>query len=314
MTLQHLRWQIGVCVLVGITAVSSYGQIPGASNLLPNPVSGLPGADRVVGQVQKKVEAKLLAETVDQVGILIFRIELKMASISQNLDDTQLVQRVSNRIVEAAKRSKYGDVAKALQWETKLIESDDVNAFAVPGGKIGVDTALLRFIRDRDYFDKELAAKEEDLLAAALAHEVVHALARHAAEAIQREAPKVLELAARGKQLSEQGLDPKTTAALMGAVGIVHGVAVTIPFVRTQESEADQVGLQLMAQAGYDPQVAISFWQKHQGLAKGKKALQFLSLHPSDEARIAQMKSWLPEALKQYKHAREDRPSTRARG
>lgn len=202
-----------------------------------------------------------------------YKKTLKESKLSQDQASIALVQRVGRRIATAADRPDY-------KWEFTLIENKTPNAFALPGGKVAVYTGILPITQD------------ETGLAVVLGHEVAHALAHHGAE---RMSTGVLtEIGAVGVA-AVLGGDPQTAKAVETAFGI----GVTLPFSRSHESEADHIGLYLMAEAGYDPRNAVDFWTRMEQAAKGKPP-EFLSTHPSDEHRIRQIEAWLPEVLPLY--------------
>jgi predicted Zn-dependent protease len=208
----------------------------------------------------------------------------------------EVVERVAIDIVAAAMRSKYAETALSFDWQIAVFGDDKTrNAFALPGGKIGVFTGIYP------------VAKNEAGLAAILGHEVVHALARHCAERLSQ--GMVQELGARAADAGLQivGLGPILSPAAAGALGIGLQVGVLMPYSRTHESEADYVGLLLAAQAGYDPREAAHVWERMEQLEKGNQPIELLSTHPSHGTRIKQLQAWLPEALALY-HPRTDQP------
>ena len=192
-----------------------------------------------------------------------------------------LVRRVGIRIARAANRPDF-------QWEFHVIDKPKVaNAFCLPGGKIFVYTGIFKY------------AETEAELATVIAHEVGHALARHGAERLSMSL-----LAKMGEQAALMALNiqtPEATQAFDAAYGIAANLGVLLPYSRTQEYEADHIGLILMALAGYDPHAALSFWGKMAQESKGKHALEFLSTHPLDKNRIARIKALIPEAMKYYR-------------
>jgi metalloendopeptidase OMA1, mitochondrial len=187
--------------------------------------------------------------------------------------------------------------APHYDWEFRVINKNVPNAFCLPGGKIGVNTGLLTIVQS----DAELAA--------VLGHEVAHALARHSAERLSDERAATVALTAATIGLAVLGARSGTTspgtsaaisvAALAAGAGVNYGILM--PMSRKQESEADHIGLVLMAMAGYDPHAAITLWERLASLSKGQKGPQWLSTHPADDARIADIKSWVPEAMKYYR-------------
>jgi predicted Zn-dependent protease len=151
------------------------------------------------------------------------------------------------------------------------------------------------------------AGKEAEL-AVVIGHEIVHALARHAADRVSKELRQELALAYTGKQLADDGLNPAAAAAVMVAMGVAREGAVMQPFTRQHESEADHEGLLLAARAGFDPQVAPSFWQSLQDMEpqKNKKpdaVAAIFASHPATDVRIEQIRGWMPEAMALHRQA-----------
>jgi len=177
------------------------------------------------------------------------------------------------------------------QWEFVLFEDpDNVNAFALPGGKVGIYTGILPI------------TKNGAGLATVIAHEIAHVTARHGAERISHGILVDVGGLVLSSALWNRGQDMHDM--VMQAYGLGTQVGIALPYSRTQELEADYVGLLYMARAGYDPRQAIAFWQrfaeynrKHSG-----KRLEFLSTHPLDNTRIAALKRLIPEVLQEYKH------------
>jgi predicted Zn-dependent protease len=199
-----------------------------------------------------------------------------------------MVNRVGTRIAAAANKPEY-------QWEFVVIQDDrSINAFALPGGKVAVFTGILPF------------TKTEDGLATVMGHEVAHALQRHGAERYSR---GILETIGQVGALAAGAAAGRPDVAM--AAMSAYGVGVSLPFGRSQEAEADRIGLRLMAQAGYDPREAVPFWERMSGCPRqmidkvcfrAKQNIpEFLSTHPSDTSRINQIEAWLPEAMKFYR-------------
>ena len=205
---------------------------------------------------------------------------LKKTPVSKNQAWQAQLKRVGQRISAAAAKPEY-------QWEFNLLQGSEVNAFCLPGGKVAFWEGIMPI------------AQDDNGVAVIMGHEVAHALARHGAERMSQE---------MGAQLLGQVLsvgvgmvNPGYTEAFSQLYGLGVGVGVILPWGRAQESEADQIGLILMAKAGYDPAATIGFWERMAKAQKGGKPPEFLSTHPSDETRIAQIKKWLPDAMKYYK-------------
>jgi predicted Zn-dependent protease len=169
-------------------------------------------------------------------------------------------------------------------WEVTLFEEDSANAFALPGGKIGVHTGLLG------------VATSQDQLATVLGHEVAHVLARHSNERVSNQ-----YAAQTGLQLA--GAITSGSPQLMGLLGVGAQVGVLLPFSRTQESEADKLGLDLMARAGFDPRQSVPLWE-NMARAGGAGQPEFLSTHPSHATRIQELSARIPQVLPAYEGAR----------
>jgi predicted Zn-dependent protease len=208
---------------------------------------------------------------------------------SQDPREIEPVKRVAARIVEAAKRSKYAEMANQFQWEVTVIKDDKtMNAFALPGGKIAVYTGIFP------------VAKTEAGLAAVLGHEVTHALARHGAERMSQGQLTNVTLQVLGTAAGTAGGNAKLGQAAMAALGAGVQVGVLLPFSRKHESEADYVGILLAADAGYDPRESIALWERMGQMSSGGAPSEFMSTHPSHETRITQLKKWMPEAMAIY--------------
>jgi predicted Zn-dependent protease len=208
---------------------------------------------------------------------------------SQDPREIEPVKRVVARIVEAAKRSKYAEMANQFQWEVMVIKDDKtMNAFALPGGKIAVYTGIFP------------VAKTEAGLAAVLGHEVTHALARHGAERMSQGQLTNVTLQVLGTAAGTAGGNAKLGQAAMAALGAGVQVGVLLPFSRKHESEADYIGILLAADAGYDPRESVLLWERMEQVSGGKGPSEFLSTHPGHETRIEQLKKWMPEAMAIY--------------
>jgi len=207
---------------------------------------------------------------------------------SQDPREIEPVKRVAARIIEAAKRSKYGEMAKQFQWDVTVIKDDKTaNAFALPGGKMAVYTGIFP------------VAKTEAGLAAVMGHEVVHALARHGAERMSQGQLTNAALEVAGAAIGAGSNNSLLGQTTMAALGVGAQVGVLLPFSRKHESEADYVGILMAADAGYDPRESIELWERMARLSGGGQA-EFLSTHPSHGTRIDQLKAWMPEAMAIY--------------
>ena len=208
---------------------------------------------------------------------------------SQDPREIEPVKRVAARIVEAAKRSKYAEMANQFQWEVTVIKDDKTpNAFALPGGKMAVYTGIFPM------------AKTEAGLAAVMGHEVVHALARHGAERMSQGQLTNAGLQVIGTAAGAAGGGGMLGQAAMAALGVGAKAGVLLPFSRKHESEADYIGILLAADAGYDPREAVALWERMGQMSGGGAPSEFMSTHPSHETRIDQLKKWMPEAMAIY--------------
>jgi predicted Zn-dependent protease len=194
----------------------------------------------------------------------------------------EMVNRVGRRIAEAANRPDF-------KWEFVVFQDETPNAFCLPGGKVGIFTGILKYTKD------------EAGLATVISHEVAHALERHAGERLSQ--GMMAQLGGLGLGAALGGQNPYVASAAQQAYGLGANVGVLLPYSRKQESEADQVGLILMAKAGYDPDAAVGFWQRMVEGSKGKgKPPEFLSTHPADQRRINDIQQLVPGIKEKYYH------------
>ena len=213
-------------------------------------------------------------------GLDAYRQVLRTAKLSTDAAATEQVRRVGRRIAEATGRTDY-------QWEFTLIEDKQANAFCLPGGKVAVYTGILPVTRD------------EAGLAAVLGHEVAHAIARHGGERVSEGLLVQVGLAATQVALSRN--DPATVQQVTVLLGAGATVGLLLPWSRSQESEADHLGLIYMAKAGYHPAAARDLWMRMEEAARGRGGPpEFLSTHPSAATPIRQIETWVPEALQYY--------------
>jgi predicted Zn-dependent protease len=215
---------------------------------------------------------------------------LKTNKLSTNQEQTQMVKRVGGKIQNAVERYFAGkgltDQLKDYKWEVNLVESNEVNAWCMPGGKIVVYTGILPI------------TQTEAGLAVVMGHEVSHAIAEHGNERMSQS--MLAQLGAVGLSVALKDKPDQTRNLWMSAYSVGAQYGALLPFSRTQESEADEIGLTLMAMAGYDPNEATTFWQRMSDSSKGQKPPEFMSTHPSDETRIAEIRKHIPDAMKYY--------------
>lgn len=218
---------------------------------------------------------------------------LKTSKLSGDAKQTEMVRRVGRRVQGAVERyfaeRKMSDKLSGYRWEFNLVEGKDVNAWCMPGGKVVFYTGILP------------VCKDENGVAVVMGHEVAHAVAGHGGERMSQQLMAQMGGAALSVALRDK---PEQTRNLwLGAFGAGAQVGVLLPFSRTQESEADHLGLVFMAMAGYDPNHALAFWQRMAAANQGGAPPEFLSTHPSDQTRIAKIRAELPEAARYYKPA-----------
>ena len=223
-----------------------------------------------------------------------YRQILKKSKLCTDPAKTRLVRKVGKRIARAAEEflrdSGMGAEVKNYHWEFNVIQDDKVvNAWCMPGGKIVVYTGILP------------VTQNENGLAVVVGHEVGHAIARHGNERMSQALLASMGGAALSVAIRKQ---PKTTRRLyMAAFGMGAGIGFLLPYSRIHESEADRIGLTLMARAGYDPRGALAFWERMRKREHGSRPPEFLSTHPAPEARIAALKHYISEALPYYEQS-----------
>ncbi|MGI9515903.1 MAG: M48 family metallopeptidase [Pirellulaceae bacterium] len=216
-------------------------------------------------------------------GLQAYNEIVSAETASQNMPLVQLVDRVGRRIADVSDRQDFN-------WEFRLIESPTQNAFCLPGGKVAIYEGILP------------VCENEAGLAVVMSHEVAHALARHGGERMSQSmfsdsAQNVLSRVA-------QNHVPDKSEQLLHAYGVASEYGVILPYSRKQESEADHIGVMLMAQAGYDPNEAPRFWQRF-GSVGGEKPPEFMSTHPSDHRRAADLMALMGEAEQHYAGAEQ---------
>jgi len=227
-----------------------------------------------------------------QMGLQAYREVLAKEPLSNDAQTNALVEKVGRRIAAAAERPP-GDLWKAprFRWEFKTVDKNELNAFCLPGGKVVVYTGILPITRT------------EAGLAVVIGHEVAHALAHHGAERMssQKAAQVGTAVASAALSTTVPGGNRAYLPAMMAAVGAGATYGYVLPMSRAQESEADRIGLILMALAGYDPREAVTVWERMRAANTGPRKAEWLSTHPADTTRIADIRHWLPEAMKYYR-------------
>ena len=209
-----------------------------------------------------------------QMGADAYKQILKQGTLSKDPALNRRVKQVGRRIAAVADDPGY-------DWQFKVLKDKTPNAFALPGGKVGVNTGLFK------------VAKNDDQLAAVMAHEIGHAIARHSAERMSRQMmiQGGLGIAGAASGASAGAVDMIAQAATLGLV---------LPFTRDQESEADEIGILYMAKAGYDPRESVKLWQNFASYG-GDRPPEFLSTHPAPETRIKRLQALMPRTLEVYR-------------
>jgi predicted Zn-dependent protease len=279
------------CLVVGLGPTRGGSTVLGRLNLLLVGWLAVAGvalpACQTVPETGRKQFVLLSSSDERALGEAAYGEQLKGAKRITSGADFERVQRVGARIAEASKR-RYGSAVAKFNWEFALIDTPEVNAWMLPGGKSAVNTGLLK------------VAASDDELAIVMGHEAAHAIARHGAERISR---AIAVQAIAVGVLASGEVDPR----LVGVTAAAYGALGETAFSRSEESEADRIGLVIAADAGYDPRAAVGFWKK-MGALGGAKPPEFLSTHPSDETRAKRLARQMPEAVRIYDAAKGRSP------
>lgn len=213
---------------------------------------------------------------------------LEESKIMKEGDEAQMIQRVGLKVANAAERwlteNGYPNYTDDYKWEFALIDDNQVNAWAMPGGKIAFYTGILPI------------AKTEAGVAAIMGHEVAHALANHGQ---QRMSAGQIQQAAGAAGMMAMGDDQQSQQIFATAFGLASQVGIMLPFSRKHETEADGIGIKLMAIAGYNPDEAAELWKRMKENSGGGGPPQFLSTHPASDARIKNLQGLSAEAKKE---------------
>jgi predicted Zn-dependent protease len=237
--------------------------------------------------VERKQAMLVSSDQVNSAAVSAYRQTLQSASQKGSLNrdpaQVQRVRAITQRLIPAT--GAFRKDAPGWKWEVNVISSPDVNAWAMPGGKIAVYTGLIEKLRLTD-----------DELAAIIGHEIAHALREHGRERASQQMAQGLAVGVIGAAVGLGGLG-------QDLAGLVADVTFGLPYSREFEREADRIGVELAARGGYDPRAAITLWQK-MAQAGGGGMPQFLSTHPSDQSRIQDLQGYTERVMPLYQQAR----------
>lgn len=219
---------------------------------------------------------------VDAMGVQSFEQLKQETPISEDKNIQQYVLCVANKIIPQVSQNP-----DPKQWEVVVFEDDQANAFALPGYKIGVYTGLLKY------------AKNQDQLAAVMGHEVAHVIAKHGNERVSNQMATEAGMSIATVLLG--GTQDENSTLILAGLGLGAQYGIILPFSRSHESEADLIGLDLMAKAGFDPAESVTLWQNMS--QAGTSPPEFMSTHPSSDTRIKQLRERIPNANIAYQDA-----------
>ena len=231
----------------------------------------------------RKSHVALSTQQESALGLQSYQQVLSQSQSITSGPELEMVKRVAGRLATAT-----GKAGQGFDWKVSLIRDEKVNACCLPGGKIVVYSGILP------------VAQNEAALAAVLGHEMAHATSRHGAQRLLQQ--NLAQTAMTGIALSISDMDYDRQRAVMGALGAGAQFGVLMPFSREHESEADHIGLNYMARAGYDPRESVRLWRR-MAEANERQPPEFLSTHPSHGTRIQQLENWMPQALEEYNRA-----------
>jgi predicted Zn-dependent protease len=236
-------------------------------------------------------------------GAQAYQEVLSQSQVLKSGPIVDAVKGVARRLIDATGNQGFLKMVKLpyqeMEWQVQVVRDKQVNAFCLPGGKIVVYTAILP------------VCETDAGLATVMGHEIAHALAHHGAERMAQQQMAQVAVTSAGSSMGD--MDPAQRQRMMQVLnaGARFGI---LSYSRKHESEADHVGLLMMATAGYDPRESVRFWERMRKQAGGGKTPEFLSTHPSHETRIRDLERWMPEALRLYESSGRTEPPKRLPG
>jgi predicted Zn-dependent protease len=245
-------------------------------------------SEKVVNpETGRAARVAMSAQQEEALGFQSYQEVLSQSRVVETGPEHDMVLRVAQRLAPAT-----GEAAKNFKWEVSVVESSQVNAFCLPGGKIVVYTGILPYTQN------------EAGLAAVMGHEMAHAVARHGSQRLLRTSLAQTFMMGAAASVSLSDMDYEHRRMAMAALGAGTTYGVILPFSREHESEADRMGLLYMARGGYDPREAITFW-KRMTESGGAQPPEFASTHPSHATRIRELEEFMPAALAEYEKSQK---------
>lgn len=238
-------------------------------------------SEKITNEAGRETHVALSSGEEAALGAQSFQQVLSESRVVETGPQVELVTRVAERLAKAT-----GEAGSGFKWAVAVVDSDQVNAFCLPGGKIVVYTGIVPI------------AKSDAGLATVMGHEMAHATLRHGSERLFKQ--KATQTLMTGVAVSMSDMDYQQRRVVMGALGAGAQYGVLMPFGRDHESEADKVGLTYMAAAGYDPREAIAFWERMAEAGDGQQPPEFMSTHPAHGTRIERLRQLMPKALEIY--------------
>lgn len=239
--------------------------------------------------------SQMIDTTMDQevaLGLQAFEQVLSQSNVVTQGQLPDEIREIARRLIQAGPKfeqyaaRRHGVAAHTpwddFEWDVAVIDSDEANAFCLPGGKMAVYTGIVP------------VAQNADALAVVMGHEIAHALLRHGAERMAQQ--KLVQIGSIAAGMSTGDMDPRQRQMVMAAIGAGAQYGLMLPFSRKHESEADYVGLMLASAACYRPEEAIGLWQRMGTAAAGRAPPEFMSTHPSSDTRIERLQGWMAEA------------------